>query len=203
LADDNRTTLLYRKKRRIVLSHFALRRVVTGLNAEGKSCVVLDGVPPSPMSVSQVGTSGFSLWQTHGPRASNQGNEDAAAKPFDIAMEAGASKFIAVCFPPVADAANLSYAERKVRSRSAVSAARRTKHDHPGMHATNTVDYVVILSGELTLVLEEGETVLRAGDVLIDRGVAHAWENCGLEPVIFIAALVDAEPLASIVTGEV
>lgn len=179
------------------MSQFVLRRVVTGLNDEGKSCVILDGVPPSPLSVSQAGTSSFALWQTHGPRASNHGNADAAAEPFDISMETGASKFLTVCFPPVADAANLSYAERKLRSRTAVAAARRTEHDHPGMHATNTVDYIVILSGELTLVLEEGETVLRGGDVLIDRGVAHAWENCGLEPVIFMAVLVDAEPLAS------
>jgi mannose-6-phosphate isomerase-like protein (cupin superfamily) len=177
------------------LSQFTLRRVVTGLSDEGKSCVILDGVPPSPLSVSQAGTSSFALWQTYGPRASNQGNADTAAEPFDISMGMGASKFIAVCFPPVADAANLSYAERKQRSRAAVAPVRRTQHDHPGMHATNTVDYVVILSGELTLVLEEGETVLRAGDVLIDRGVAHAWQNCGLEPVIFIATLVDAEPL--------
>jgi mannose-6-phosphate isomerase-like protein (cupin superfamily) len=184
------------------VAQFVLRRVVTGLNEDGRSCVILDGVPPSPLSVSQAGTSSFALWQTHGPRASNRGSEDAAAKPFDISMERGASKFVAVCFPPVPDAANLSYAERKVLARTAVGAARRTQHDHPGMHATNTVDYVVILSGELTLVLDEGETVLRAGDVLIDRGVAHAWENCGLEPVIFIAALVDAEPLVSAAAGE-
>jgi hypothetical protein len=48
---------------------------------------------------------------------------------------------------------------------------------HPGMHATETVDYAIVLAGEIYAVMEEGETLMRAGDVLIQRGNAHAWSN--------------------------
>ncbi len=49
--------------------------------------------------------------------------------------------------------------------------------DHPGMHTTDTVDYAIVLEGEIVAIMEEGETVMRQGDVLIQRGTAHAWAN--------------------------
>jgi uncharacterized cupin superfamily protein len=48
---------------------------------------------------------------------------------------------------------------------------------HPGMHITDTVDYAILLQGELVAILEENETVMRAGDILIQRGTNHAWAN--------------------------
>jgi len=48
---------------------------------------------------------------------------------------------------------------------------------HPGMHATDTIDYAIVLSGEIYAVMDEGETLLRAGDILIQRGTNHAWSN--------------------------
>lgn len=179
------------------MEKYQIRRVVTGLNAQGRSCVIFDGTPPAQLAATQSGNIAFSLWQTSGPQASNEGVEDAAAEPFDISLTFGASKFLATWFPPVPDAVHLSPEARASLARRPASAAHRTHHEHPGMHATNSVDYVIIAAGELTMVLEDDECLLRVGDVVIDRGVAHAWENRGTEPALLIAALVDAAPIGT------
>jgi len=64
---------------------------------------------------------------------------------------------------------------------------------HPLMHQTETLDYVIILSGELFLILEEGETIVKPGDIIIQRGTNHAWSNRSKEPCIQLAVLIDAE----------
>ncbi len=63
---------------------------------------------------------------------------------------------------------------------------------HPGMHRTDTLDYVVMISGEITVIFETGEVTLRAGDVFVDRGVYHAWENRGAVPAVFASIVIDA-----------
>lgn len=63
---------------------------------------------------------------------------------------------------------------------------------HPLMHQTDTLDYIVILSGELWLILEESETLLKPGDIVIQRGTNHAWSNRSDQPCIQLAVLIDA-----------
>ena len=65
----------------------------------------------------------------------------------------------------------------------------------PMMHKTSTVDYIIVLKGEIYAVMETGEKLLRAGDVLIQRGTNHSWSVRGNEPCIVAAVLVSAEPL--------
>lgn len=180
------------------LETYKIRRVVTGLGEDGRSRVIFDGVPPARLASTQTGPTAYSLWQTPGPRASNEGSEDAASTPFDLSLALGATKFLTTWFPPAPSATRLSPEERArwARGASNVSPAYRTPSDHPGMHTTSTIDYIVIVRGELTLVLEDGECTLRTGDVAIDRGVAHAWENRGTEPAVLVAVLVDAAPLS-------
>lgn len=64
---------------------------------------------------------------------------------------------------------------------------------HPLMHQTNTLDYIVILSGEIYLIVDEEETLLKAGDIVIQRGTNHAWSNRSDFPCIQLAVLLDAE----------
>lgn len=64
---------------------------------------------------------------------------------------------------------------------------------HPLMHQTETLDYIIIASGEVYLVLEEEETTLSAGDIVIQRGTNHAWSNRSDQPCIQIAILIDAQ----------
>ena len=64
---------------------------------------------------------------------------------------------------------------------------------HAAMHITKTVDYIILLSGEVTLLLDEDERDLKPFDVVVQRGTNHAWINKGKEPALLIAVLIDAE----------
>ena len=65
----------------------------------------------------------------------------------------------------------------------------------PRMHKTKTVDYIILLEGEITLLLDEDEVDLKPFDVVIQRGTNHAWINKGANPALLAAILIDAEPL--------
>ena len=65
------------------------------------------------------------------------------------------------------------------------------------MHTTRTVDYVVLLEGEVSLILEKGEVALKPFDVVVQRGTNHAWANRGKKRALLLAVLVDAKPLPS------
>lgn len=71
---------------------------------------------------------------------------------------------------------------------------------HPGMHKTDTVDYAIVLSGEIYAVLDQDEVLLRAGDCLIQRGTSHAWSNRTQEPCAIAFVLVAAKPVNNEVT---
>jgi uncharacterized cupin superfamily protein len=181
------------------MSVFQCRRVVTGLNEEGRSCFIFNGPPPSASSDGNRGATAVALWQTSEAHASNEGTEEAASGPFDLLLAPGGTKFLTREFAPVPDAANLSIEERALRARAASAASEKYRvgliSDHPGMHVTDTIDYVAVVHGEITLVMDEGEQQLRAGDVVVDRGVPHAWENRGVGPAVIVAVLIDAAPL--------
>lgn len=147
------------------------RRVVTGLNEAGKSCVILDGAA-GLAGDGQART--LLMWKTDQAPASNEGNADAADEPSSFAFPRGGSKFVIVHFPPGTSPEN-----------------------GRGMHASNTLDYGVLLSGRLTIVLEEGEADLGPGDLIIDRGVLHGWRNTGSEDAVVLWTILDAEPVGA------
>ena len=64
---------------------------------------------------------------------------------------------------------------------------------HPSMHKTKTIDYIILLKGDLTLLLDEDEVRLKPFDVVVQRGTNHAWVNNGSEPALLIAVLIDSE----------
>lgn len=141
----------------------AFRRVVTGLDAGGKSAIILDG-PPAPMSAT-----GGMVWRTDNVPADNSGSDDVASGPFSFdMMEGGGSTFMVVEYPV-------------------------------GMgefwHSTRTIDYIVVLEGEVVLMLETGEVRLRKHDFLVDRGVVHSWRNDGPEPAVSAVITLPAHPL--------
>jgi quercetin dioxygenase-like cupin family protein len=61
------------------------------------------------------------------------------------------------------------------------------------MHKTNTIDYIILLKGDVTLLLDEDEVNLKPHDVVVQRGTNHAWVNNGEEPALLIAVLIDSE----------
>ena len=78
---------------------------------------------------------------------------------------------------------------------SARAAFDRGSPRHPGFHKTSSVDYAIVLSGEIYALMDEGEVLLKAGDVLVQRGTNHAWSNRTDAPACLAFVLVDAEPV--------
>ena len=171
-----------------------IRRVVTGHDARGKSVIVSDG--PSPHAMTLPGREDFgltNLWVTDASPARNEGHADAAARPIVLEPPRGGSIFRVVEFPP--DGAGPLDRDAVFSAMGADHAMDPDASRHPGMHKTATVDYAIVLSGEIWAVMDEGETLLKAGDCLVQRGTNHAWSNRSDAPCLVAFILVSAEPV--------
>jgi mannose-6-phosphate isomerase-like protein (cupin superfamily) len=174
-----------------------VRRIVTGHNEAGRSMMVFDG--PSPHTLeTKPGRGLINLWITESTPASNAGHTDAADRPIRAEPPPHGSVMRFFQVAPAAEDAALSAEERERQRAIAFErmGAAHTRVDttrSPGMHKTKTVDYIILLSGEVTMLLDEGEVDLKPFDVVIQRGTNHAWVNRGSEPALFAGILIDAE----------
>ena len=173
-----------------------IRRIVTGHNAKGKSIFVSDGPSPHAMSIPGVPTFGLTnLWVTDAAPASNAGNDDAAKRPVVLEPPASGTIFRVVEFPPDASLAGKFDRKAAFEAMGAGHAMDASASRHAGMHKTNTIDYAIVLSGEIWALMDEGETLMKAGDVLVQRGTNHAWSNRGTVPCLVAFILVSARPV--------
>ena len=140
----------------------ALRRVVIGIDSDGKSYIQIDGPVP------QLSGSSDLIWRTAAIPADNSCPEDAAVPYAMEHLHDGGSNFISVTFPP-----NMG----------------------PYMHATDTLDYLVVLSGQIVMQLVAEEVVLNPGDLIVDRGVIHAWRNDTDQPATMVSVTLPANPV--------
>lgn len=152
------------------------RRIVTGLDPTGRSCILFDG--PGGFVTAAAGVRVTSLWQSDRSPADNSGDTDAADAAYSFAFARGGTKFLIVEFDPGDGLLG------------------------PGMHATDTLDYGVMLAGRITLVTQTGEVDLVPGDLIVDRGVLHAWRNRGPEIAKMIFVNIDAAPVGAGATVE-
>jgi mannose-6-phosphate isomerase-like protein (cupin superfamily) len=174
-----------------------VRRVLTGHDAEGRSSFIADGPAPNVKEMSAMpGLALTDLWETTGAPASNAGDEDAAARPVHLEPPRNGTILRIVEFPPDAAWRNRTDGRDGFKSIGAGHAQDKASAD-PMMHKTSTVDYIIVLKGEITAVMETGEKLLRAGDILVQRGTNHSWSVRGDEPCIVAAVLVSAKPLGS------
>jgi quercetin dioxygenase-like cupin family protein len=156
-----------------------VRRIVTGHDASGRAVIIEDGLAPSVRTVPErPGYRVTNLWSTHGSPAPIN-DTDRVAELKGIAPPAKGTVVRIIDYPPESK----DPAEReRAQNASFNSLYRDATHapkpgEHPGMHKTETVDYAIVMQGELVAILEGEETVMRAGDVLIQRGTNHAWAN--------------------------
>lgn len=166
------------------------RRVVTGHNAEGKSIILSDGPPPQTFEMLPQLFS-HEIWETGAP-ADNTAEGDPAIRDMKIEPHDPAGNiFRYVEFPPdeVWKDADVGEAFDKMGS----GGAHDADADTPGMHETQTTDYAIVLEGEMWAVMEEGETKLNAGDVLIQRGTNHAWSNQSDDVCVMAFVLINGE----------
>ncbi|WP_428391642.1 cupin domain-containing protein [Lichenicoccus sp.] len=168
------------------------RRVVTGLDQHGRSCIVFDGEAACVAEMASMpGLALTDVWETTTTPANNSGIDDAVERPVRLEPPAGGSLFRIVEFPPDSawrDGADAGAAFASIGSHDAHD---ETSSD-PMMHKTATIDYIVVLSGEMHAVLEAGETLLKPGDLFVQRGTVHSWSVRGTEPCIIAVVLVNA-----------
>ena len=170
------------------------RRVVTGHDAQGRAVVLFDGESPHTFVLEQAGGLRLTeIWETRSSPADNSAGGDAGDHERRIEPAGGGSVFRIIEYPPDSVRLKTLAPESFFRGMGAKAADAATRK-HPGMHRTGTVDYCVVLSGEIWAVLDEGEVLLRAGDCLVQRGTNHAWSNRTEQPCMIAFVLIAAKP---------
>ena len=166
------------------------RRVVTGYDASGRAIVLIDGAAPNAKLRRATGLTSTLLWVTDRSPADNSGSADAAEREIGVAPPPRGSIFRVVDFPPAAEFGAVDNAAmlRELGIAPGEGGAR-----HAGMHRTRSIDYAVVISGEITLLLDDSEVHLKAGDVVVQRGTKHAWVNRGRENCRIAFVLIDAK----------
>jgi mannose-6-phosphate isomerase-like protein (cupin superfamily) len=166
------------------------RLVVTGHDDRGLSTIVSQG--PFPTQVRRPnGLTIADAWTADvvptPMNAESAGNDDESLKP----PTSGVCVRIAV-FPPDADVDEAASAAYEAASKGLYGDQGSDSSSRPGMHRTETVDVVTVLSGEIWNLTDDGEVRLRPGDVLVQRGTAHAWSNRSDEPCTVITTMIPA-----------
>ncbi len=176
-----------------------IRSVVTGHNAHGRAVFIADGPAPAVYDRGPGATAVTELWETEATPASNAGNGDPTqGRPQRLPPPKNGSKFRVVEYPPDAQRVAAIHAESAATDANAKSEGYVrdvANKRHPGFHKTDTIDYAIVLSGEIYALMDEGELLLKAGDVLIQRGTNHAWSNRTNEPCSVAFVLIDADPV--------
>ena len=170
-----------------------VRRIVTGVNAVGRSCIVSDTrLPPADVAPGEPVRVG--LWATDATPASNEGTRDPVPDGVILRTPPAHRGGTVIRFTDIAPDKTRAYDPEDLRRRGCKTTPDRSAK-HPGFHATDSVDYAICLEGEIWAVLDEGETLMRPGDVLIQRGTYHAWSNRSDRVCRMAFILIDAEPL--------
>ena len=173
-----------------------MRRVVTGHDKSGQSVFLQDGLAKNIKEMdSMPGLALTDLWETTGAPASNEGKEDAAKRPVRLEPPKGGTIVRIVEFPPDSAWRDKADANAAFNSIGAGHAKDKSNAD-PMMHKTATVDYIIVLKGQIYAIMEKGETLLKEGDILIQRGTNHSWSVRGKKPCVVAAILVSAKPVA-------
>jgi hypothetical protein len=170
------------------------RRFVTGHDASGKSVFILNETTPVTHAVGSGGTRVTEVWETRLTPVDNSGDADAADRPFRLPPPANGSIFRIVEYPPDAERNAVLRANAPHDPTGAGYTRNYENARHPGFHKTATIDYAVVLNGEIYALMDEGEELMRAGDVLVQRGTNHAWSNRTNETVRIAFVLIDATP---------
>jgi mannose-6-phosphate isomerase-like protein (cupin superfamily) len=145
---------------------FQVRRVITGHDGNGKAIVTIDEVAKHVFA-GRPGAQGINVWTTEGFPASNDGSEDAGLRKVGTTVPNG-TIFRILEFSPGLAARN---------------------------HRTDSIDYIVVLSGEIDMELDDTSVHLKAGDVMVQRGTIHNWINRGTAPCVLAVILIAAKPV--------
>ena len=155
------------------------RRIVTGHNAQGRSVIASDGPPERLQAMGPNGPWLREYWNTRETPAviDRLGGEPPEPSVILAPPPRGTRIRVVDIAPERAEDAALDPKTAAEHFARIGAAGAFTGGKHPGMHRTETIDYGIVLEGEVTLIVDESETLVRAGDIAIQRGTNHAWVN--------------------------
>jgi mannose-6-phosphate isomerase-like protein (cupin superfamily) len=173
-----------------------ITRVVTGHDASGKAVVIEHGLLPTVVSIEKIpGTVFHEVWSTGATPAVVDNGADPTIGPLTLSPPKNGTRIRFVDIPPDTEeflahgAASMQGAFAQIGEQAASTV--QADSPHPLMHRTESIDYGIVIEGEMTLVLDAGETLLKQGDVVIQRGTNHAWANRSGRMCRMLFVLVD------------
>lgn len=175
-----------------------VRRIVTGHDADGKAIIAEAGPLPKVVAIETIpGTVFHEIWSTEGAPAPAGNGADPTTGPLVLPPPPRGSRIRIVDIPPDSDDFLAHGAGRMKEAFSQIGDAAastvRADSPHPLMHRTESIDYGVVLEGEMTLVLDDSEVRLEQGDVVVQRGTNHAWANRSGRMCRMLFVLLDGE----------
>ncbi|HEX8626193.1 MAG TPA: cupin domain-containing protein [Allosphingosinicella sp.] len=173
----------------------AVRRIVTGHDSQGRSIVQEDGPPGRVVTLGgESGTTFHEVWSTRStPAPIDRASGEPGESGISLLPPPGGTR-IRILDIPSDDGSVAALPRESVRALfEAIGAGHALAENppHPLMHRTETVDYGIVLEGELVLVLDKSETIVRAGDIIVQRGTSHAWANRSASNARIAFVLVD------------
>ena len=180
------------------MSGAPFRRIVTGHDEHGRAVIVEDGPPPRVARIGgELGPLFYEVWSTREtPARIDRAGGEPPEEGITLAPPKNGTRIRVLDVPPE-DPRIAQLTPEQARAHFAeVGAADAASHSgggsrHAFMHRTETIDYGIVLEGEITLILDEGETVARAGDIVIQRGTNHGWANRSDKPCRIAFILID------------
>lgn len=180
------------------MSFPSIHRVVTGHDASGKAIVASDGALPTVVEIAAIpGTVFHEVWSTAGTPAPVDNGVDPSLGPLLLPPPKRGTRIRFVDIPPdtpeflAHGAAKMKAAFSQIGDEAASTV--KAASPHPLMHRTESVDYGIVIEGELTLVLDDSEVQLKPGSVVVQRGTNHAWANRSGKPCRMLFVLVDGQ----------
>ena len=169
-----------------------VRRVVTGLDAANKAGALFDN--RLTLNPGKSGNPAANIWITDSSPPGFSFKDDSAARPIGLSPPDNGTVIRVVEFPPLDPAAEAKMApDFMMKVVGDHAPARGLPVKHPLMHRTRTVDYAIIMSGEIDMMLDQETVHVKAGDVVVQQATNHAWINRGKEPCRIIFVLMDSK----------
>lgn len=175
------------------------RRIVTGHNSEGKAIIVSDEIPARTYMVGGPNGAKFhEIWNTRQtPALIDNISKDEEENGLILGPPKQGTRIRVIDFPPETDEIRNLTTEQAMGHFKTMSGEHASKAaenaPHPLMHKTETIDYGIVLEGELTLIVDEDETTAKAGDIIIQRGTNHAWSNKSGQNCRIVFILIDGQ----------
>jgi mannose-6-phosphate isomerase-like protein (cupin superfamily) len=166
-----------------------IRRVVTGLDAKNHAVVLFDSRIPLKQDSPVISSTNFWITDVTPPSLSAQ---DTANRPIGVSPPDNGTKFRLVEFAPLSPETEAKLPPEMIMKGVSHPPEKGIPVKHPMMHRTRSLDYAVVLSGEIDMMLDDTSVHLKQGDVIVQQATNHGWVNHGTQPCRILFVLMDS-----------